>query len=44
MTQALDALIDWFQYGPGIGYSVGALLLLLCWLLIRDGAHIRAGE
>ena len=44
MTQALDTLRDWFQYGPGIGYSVGVLLLLLCWLLAYDGNHIRAGQ
>ena len=39
-----QTILDWFTQGPGIGYSVGALLLLLCWLLIRDGADIRAGE
>ena len=44
MTQALDTLRAFFVDGPGIGYGVGVLLIMLCWLLIRDGAHIRAGE
>ena len=39
-----QTILDWFQYGPGIGYSVGVLLLLLCWLLAYDGNHIRAGQ
>ena len=36
-----QTIFDWFQYGPGIGYGVGALLLLLCWLLaVGDYARV----
>ena len=39
-----QTILDWFTQGPGIGYSVGVLLIVLTWLLAYDGNHIRAGE
>ena len=43
-AQAFQSLLDWFTSGPRIGISCGVLLLLFVVLLVRDGAHIRAGR